>query len=152
MKGYLAAMAVDLEAIEDPALAAAQRKLLIRHGGVPLQRGSARLAARLRSGPARLIRRLAIRVFANSRTQPAWAVAGRLGVTPPPSPWFAFRSASEALAWTFRFPRRPSRELRRLDWLRDTVHVREVNMPLSPGPAAELEEARPGPSLPSVHQ
>lgn len=142
MKSYLAAMAVDLEAIEDPALAAAQRKLLIRHGGTPLPRGSGRIAARLRSGPARLIRRLAIRVFANSLTQSAWAVAGGLGVVPPPSRWFAFRSASEALAWTFRFPRWPSRELRRLDWLRDTVHVREVDMPPSTGPAAELEETR----------
>jgi hypothetical protein len=142
MKRYLATMAVDIEAIEDPALAAAQRQLLIHHGGTPVPRGSARIAARLRSGPARMTRRLAIRVFANSLTQPAWAVAGHLGVTPPPSPWFAFRSASEALSWTFRFPRRPWRELRRLDWLRDTVHVREVDMPLSPGPAAEFEEAR----------
>ena len=143
MKSYLEAMAVDLESIEDPALIVAQRKLLVRHGGEPVSRGSARIVSRLRSaGPARLIRRLAMRVFANSVTQPAWAVAGAIGVTPPPSPRFGFRSASEALAWTFRFARRPSRELRRLDWQRDTAHVREVDIPSSPAGAAKLEAAR----------
>jgi hypothetical protein len=140
MKSYLAAMAIDIEGIENTTLAAAQRDLLVSRGGVPLPRGSARIATRLRAGPARLVRLLTMRVFANSITQPTWAILGQLGMKPPPSQWFTFQSASEALEWTSRFPRRPSGELRRLDWLRDKVHVREVNTQRTPGRPVEIAE------------
>lgn len=141
MDAYLAAMAVDLEAIEDDAVAAEQLKLLVLHGGTPVHRGAARLADRVRSRPGRVFRQLLMRVFANHLTQPVWAVAGRLGLTPPPSRWFGFESAAAALAWTFRFPRRPSRELRRLAWLTDRAHVRETDLPPASGtPTSRLVE------------
>jgi hypothetical protein len=133
MSGYLEAMARDIEHIEEPKLAAAQRVLLVEHGGKPAPRGFARAWSRFRQmltrDPGGLARKIVMRGTANSLTQPAWFALGRLGIVPPPSRWFDFASTSEALDWTLRFPRRPTRRLRRLDWLSDAAHVREVAVP-----------------------
>jgi len=127
---YLRAMARDIEDIEEPRLRAAQRELLVREGGTPMPVGKTRLGAQVQKAlkdPLRTARQVARRTLVNSRTQPLWQRAGEMGIAPPSSVWLEFASADEALQWTYRFPRRPTRQLRRLDFMRDREHVREVS-------------------------
>ena len=125
---YLDAMARDIESIIDPNLRVAQRELLVREGGTPAT-GSNRVRRRVRSAasdPVRVIRRGAKRLFVNSSTQPLWRRLGDAGVAPPASDWLTFASTNDALEWSFLFNRRPTSRLRRLDFLRDRRHVREL--------------------------
>ena len=130
---YLEAMARDVESILDPDLRAAQRELLVREGGVPDRTGASPFRRRLRAAardPLRAARRAARRALANSSTQEAWRRLGRAGVTPPSSDRFGFESTEDALQWTYQFPRRPTAWLRRLDFLNDRRHVRELDLKL----------------------
>lgn len=129
MTAYLRSIADAIEQIEDPALAAKNRALLLRSGGTPVPRGWAgrrrRLLIALRREPFRLIRVAAVRLIANSRTQPLWRTLGRVGICPPASRWFRFNSVSEALLWGAHFPRRRSPGLGHM-WL--YFHPRRVRV------------------------
>src|SRR5487761_1187961 len=102
---------------------------LLRSGGTPVPRGWAgrrrRLLIALRREPFRLFRVAAVRLIANSRTQPLLRTLRRVRICPPASRWFRFNSVSEALLWGAHFPRRRSPGLGHM-WL--YFHPRRVRV------------------------
>jgi hypothetical protein len=128
---YLEAMAREIDSILDPDLRAAQRELLVHEGGAPDLTGASPVRRRLRAAardPLRVARRAARRALANSSTQEVWRRLGRAGLKPPSSDRFSFDSTEGALEWTYQFPRRATGRLRRLDFLNDREHVRELEL------------------------